>query len=309
MKRYMILFILILLLSACTDTSSKGSSNNNNRKWRSGSEGITMKYVDDSPPTELVSTQDLNVMVEYTNKGAYNLDKGNLKFYLSGYDPTIFTGIKGSEKVGDSLEGKNQFNDKGSQKEFEQWTSAIDLSGIPTVDSFSTDLTVTACYEYKTIATPSVCIDPQKYDQIISNRCQYSIKDLGSNQGAPIAVSKVEKKTSDDSVIFEIYIRNVGKGIPFSTKGIDNCHNSLSIKDINTVKLESIKVSNVEFSSSCQPSKDIRLNNGNGYIVCEMPLNNIENYFNGLMEIKLGYKYRETMSKSLEIVNLNRKRN
>lgn len=302
-KELIAVIILMIFLVSCTnDTGSTGPSNKN---WRSGSEALRMSFVSDNPPSEILSTQELSVMVEYSNRGAYDIGVSNLKFYLTGYDSSIlFNNPIQQSSSSVTLEGKDPYNSQGSQTAYAQWKSSVDLNGIADVDSFRQDLTVTACYNYRTIATPLVCVDPKKYDLVVSSRCTFDIQDLGSNQGGPIAVSSIKKRTTRDKVYFEIYIKNVGNGIPF-VKSIDNCHNSLGIRDINQVKLEKISLSKKDFTSSCKPSTTIHLDNGQGYFVCErdMPENS---FFNGVMEIELSYGYRETMSRSLNIVNIDR---
>jgi len=292
-----VIFVLLIFILSCTD-SGGGSSNTN---WRTGTQGIVMNFAQDNPPSELLNTQELSVIVEYSNKGAYDVPAGNLIFYLSGYDPSIlFKGAKSA--AAGAIEGKSQFNTQGSQTALTGWTSNIDISGVSGVDSFRQDVTVTACYNYGTIATPTVCVDPQKYDLVVSTRCNFDVEDLGGSQGGPIAVTNIKKRTTKDKVYFEIYIRNSGGGIPFVTD-IKDCHNSLSIKDIDTVKIGKVTLSGRTLK--CNPSDIIRLNNNQGYFVCERDMPE-KSFFTGVMEIHLTYGYRETISRSLTIVNIDR---
>jgi hypothetical protein len=295
---YLVLAVMVFSLSSCT--SDSGSSGSKNTNWRTGSEGITMSFVADNPPSEVVSTQEMNVIVKFANRGAS--DVNNLRFYLSGYDKALlFVGYDAMTSSNIALEGKNQFNPTGSQEGFETWKTKVNSPR--DIDSFKQDFTVTACYSYKTIATPNICIDPMKYDLTSSGKCKFDISDLGSSQGGPIAVTSIKQKTTDSKVYLEIYFANKGTGTPFSGKPVENCYNSLSINDIDTI--ESISVSMPGGGSfDCNPKGKLRLTSGSGYVVCQAGISG-SSYYVSPLNIVLDYNYRQTMTKEITIVNVN----
>lgn len=304
-KEYIVLIVFVLFISSCTDSGSS-SGGPSNTKWRTGTDGVRMSFVNDNPPREILSTQDLSVMVEYSNKGAFDITGSGVKFYLTGYDSSIFFNSPIQKFDSGAIGGKNQFNTEGSQTAYAHWTTPVNINKDHKVDSFTTGLAVTSCYKYRTQALPTVCVDPQKYDMVVATRCGYSVQDLGTSQGAPIAVTDIKKRTTKDTVSFEITIQNKGQGLPFIKNSLDNCHNSLGLKDINMVELSKISLSGKDFTNRCQPSTTIRLDDsGKGIIFCDRDLTE-NTYFNGLMEIVLDYNYRDTMTTDVTIVNLNR---
>ena len=231
------------------------------------------------------------------------------KFYLTGYDPAILFGGDPSKEADSeigAMGGKNQYNTEGSQAAYVKWKTDVDLRGVPDVDSFNQDLTLTACYKYVTKANPLVCLDPLEYELVSAGECNFDVQDLGTSQGAPIAVSNINLKTTGKKAYFEIHFQNKGKGIPFlPSKSLNNCFNSLSLSDINMIKLKTISVSGKPFTSNCQPSNEIRLINGKGFAVCEMEIA-AESYYKGVMEIEIEYNYRDTLSKSITVINVDR---
>ena len=170
------------------------------------------------------------------------------------------------------------------------------------VDSFKQELSATACYTYQTIATPSICIDPKKYDLVSSDGCSFDVQDLGSSQGGPIAVTSIEQKTTGDRVYLEIHFENKGSGISFSSSSLNNCYNSISIDDADTIS--SIKVYTPSTSFSCKPEGRVRMTNKKGYVICEAPISG-KTYFVTPLNVVLNYKYRESISKTITVVNIN----
>jgi hypothetical protein len=212
MKKY-ILLMFIIFLASCTGNSGSSSSREN---FRTGNDGLKFSFVADNPPTEVLSTQELSVMTEFSNKGATNINPGGLIFYLTGYDSTILFGSQvQAMKLGEQLEGKSQFNTQGSQSAFGKWVTRPNTKNLPRIDSFKQDLTLTACYRYSTIANPEVCVDPEKYDAAQAGKCNFEVRNLGGSQGAPISVSQVKLRTTSDTAYFEIHFQNSGKGIAY----------------------------------------------------------------------------------------------
>ena len=298
-KQFLLVSMLLLLVFGCSDNQG-GSGGSTNTKWRTGTDGIIMSFAQDSPPSEVVSTQQVNVIVEYSNKGAFDVD--NLVFYLSGYDNTIFSfGRPVMEERAPRITGKSQFYPEGSQLGFINWRAEVNTP--QTADSFTQDLTVTSCYSYQTIANPSICIDPKKYDYVVAGRCKFDVSDLGSSQGGPIAVTSIKQKTTNNRVYLEIYFENKGSGVPFSPSiGVTNCYNSITLNDKDTVRVSQVYLPGGR-SFTCNPNTNIRLTNNRGFVICELPISG-ESYYVTALTVVIDYNYRQSMTKSLKVVNV-----
>jgi hypothetical protein len=295
MRKIMLFLIIVFVVTSCnTDTSSSGTA----ADWRSGSQGLLMNFVADNPPSEILSGQEVSVMVDVTNKGATDIDAGNIEFYLTGFDPNILD-LRQVAEPRYPLYGKSAFNPEGSLTQYVRWTASANVpSGI---DSFGQQITITACYNYETVASPEICVDPQKFAYTATSKCPFNIKDLGKGgQGGPIVVNSIEQKTTSDRIFLEIHLENKGGGTSFTT-GISNCHTNLQLSDVDTVNVRSVHMPNKQFS--CRPANPVRLTNGKGFVVCEAGLSG-STYFVTPLIVELQYNYRKAVTRSVNIVNI-----
>jgi hypothetical protein len=296
--RKALFFIILLFLAACeTGNTNQGTKNID---WRTGTDGIVMSYFQDNPPSEVLSRSKVPVIVRYSNKGAYNVN--DLNFYLSGYDTQILSFSAKSQTYGIDIGGKDQYNTAGSQEAFASWEAPrANMNNLASVDNFKQTITVTACYTYETIATPTICVDPNKYETM-TTRCTFDVKDLGSSQGAPIAVTSVKQRTTDDEIYLEISFENKGKGTPF-LPNTNQCQN-LDYTEVNKIKLQKVSFSNGVTFRECKPS-EIRLENNKGYAICSTGLPSRSSFYETPLLIQLRYKYRENLAnKEITIVNV-----
>ncbi len=300
MKKTIALIMLLIFISACATTNN--NSNQKNINWRTGSEGIAMSFVPDNPPAELLSRSKVPVTVRFANKGAYNI--ADLDFYLSGYDASILPFSAKSQTGNIKISGKDQYNPTGSVESYVQWSAnSINLGNLRSIDSFKQAIAVTACYGYATIATPTLCFDPVSFETLSASKCTFSVKDLGSNQGAPIAVTSLTQKLSDDEIFLEIQMANVGKGTPFVSP-LSDCM-GLDIVNANVVLLNRVAFSNGA-TFTCNPTT-IRLTNNNGFAVCSARLPTTSSFFQTPVTIQIAYNYRETLpTKEITIINVNK---
>lgn len=290
--------LLSLFLAACENSNNPG---NKNTEWRTGTEGIAMSYFQDNPPSEVLSRSKVPVIVKYANKGAYDIT--DLNFYLSGYDQQILPFYHKSQIQGIDIAGKDQYNTLGSQEAFVSWeASKVNMENLGNVDNFKQTISVTACYTYETIANPTVCIDPNQYETM-NTKCTFDVKDLGASQGAPIAVTEVKKRTTDDEIYLEIYFENKAGGTPFMP-GLDECQN-LDYTEVNKILLKSVSFS-TGLTFGCKPT-EIRLENNKGFAICSRGLPSRTSFYETPLIIDLRYKYRQTLpNKEITIVNVNK---
>src|SRR3989344_2765538 len=291
-KELIVLSCLLVFLSACVIDS--GSTNQQN--WRSGTQGIVMSFVQNSPPSEVVSRSNVVVVLEYSNKGAATTSP---TFYLGGFDSNILP--FGNTRVSPgSIGGKDQYNIAGSQPGFLKWETGINLGSLREVDSFKQYLSVTACYPYQTLASPIICVDPQKYEYIAPARCDFDVKELGSRQGGPMAVTEVKQKATTNEIFLEIHVENKGSGTPYLQ---GDCL-TLGYEQVDQVSLAEVTMSGRKFS--CSPST-IRLVNGKGYAICSLGIN-VDSYYETPLTIRLNYNYRDTLPrKEITIINVDKK--
>lgn len=327
---FVLFLVLLILIYGC---KSRKSTEKSLEEIRTGTEGIVMSFLQNAPPdkihVEQGATPEANifeVVLELKNKGAYpqpdegarGLGPGFGKIFLSGYDTSIITLESKDGKSGDlgtkTLEGKSTINPNGGQDVL-SFTGKIIPENL-NVEKYEPTLLATACYYYLTIAGPSVCIDPNPYSTIKEKKV-CGVQDISlSNQGAPVAVTKIDEEAFATKTQFKITIKNVGNGDVLKADAANNkCDpfgtQKIQRDDIDKVNLMWVKVS--DKALMCGPFAEtnlkstgglIRLINGEGFVICEMSnseySNKISAYTTPLL-IQLSYGYRNSIEKKIQI--------
>lgn len=318
---FVIFFILIILISGC---KGKKDTKKALEQVRTGSEGIIMSFVPNNPPAiihvEEVIDNPIKVVLQLNNKGAYpqpnegaqGLAPSSGNIYLSGYDQIIIKFTTTSFDLTKlALEGKSAINPNGGI-DFVTFEGSIDAKSL-NVDKYEPTLLSTACYLYSTVAGPQVCIDPDPYSTITKKKvCEVKGISL-TNQGAPIAITKIEEEALATKTQFRITIKNVGGGEVIKLESVEKCNpigdQKLGREDIDKVYLQGVIVGNHYLP--CRPltdgkvtQGDVRLINGEGSIICELQKSDygetISSYTTPL-RIQLNYVYKNTAERKIQI--------
>ncbi len=309
-KLVFFLLIMVVLAAGCQQKDSGGGE-----KSRSGTKGLEISFVSGSPPAKFLSEGTINIAIQLKNGGWETVNAGNV--YISGYDTSIVKSMKnprGEQIPRDGigqLGGKNSFDPQG---EFEIKEFKADVSLGQNVDVYRPTFLVTACYDYKTLATPVICIDPDPFGITTKEKvCTTKDVSLSGGQGAPVAIQRVEVSPTSEKVRFNIQIANVGGGDVYeqSNQKCDPYHpDGLSFNDLDLVTLEEVKIANIPLTQTCKPLTNgkIKLINGRRNVFCELDLASTglakKPGFSTPLTIKLGYGYRDSISKSVGITKI-----
>ncbi len=271
---------------------------------KTGTQGVQLQLIQDSPPSLLYDQNDLTALVEVKNRGSYDLRAQDCFVQVTGFDPNIITGGFSSprscaESLG-VLEGKTLYNTEGSFNTLE-FTSTINLP--LNVQDYSPNLNFLTCYNYHTIASPSVCVDPMFY-QVSADQKTCIPKDVltAGGQGGPVGVTYVGVNMVGSKAIFEINVKNLGTGKVLSPyASIQNCGQApLDFKELNLVGY------NVEMTGggkiNCKPTDGfVRLTNGQGKIICSFNIPGSAP-FETLLLVDLDYAYTQSIQKAIRII-------
>ncbi len=330
---FAVFLILLMLISACSLTGKSSTKNPTSiENIRVGTDGITLSFLPNAPPdivhVEQGADEKTNVfeaVLEVRNKGAFPQPEDGVTapsgmVFLSGYDSNIIKFDKNppiEDITTKPLDGKSTINPNGGL--YLVTFKGTVLSSNLNVDKYEPTLLATACYRYMTIAGPNVCIDPNPYSTVKEQKvCEVQGITL-TNQGAPVAVTKIDEEAFATKTQFRITIKNVGAGDSIDSNKIEKCSPSSSEKlvrdDVDKVFLRGIKVGNAILTCGPFVSADgmpvngaagtIRLINNEGYVVCELPskdyARDVKSAYISPFKIELSYGYRNTAQKKITI--------
>src|SRR3989338_5643211 len=316
MRFRVILAILLISLTviSCSPNRNREGERISDRDYRQGTKGLELEFMRNAPPDMVYSGDDMNLIVEIRNLGAYpTTDSFDGRLEVYGYDEKVFQGERwnGGPFISPTLQGRSQFSPEGGRenKEFH-----VDKVTTPFgSEAFKQRIIVAACYKYKTIAQPLVCIDPEpqsvfdesKVCTVDRNGKTYA---LGS-QGAPVAVTRVEEEISSSNINFSIEIKNVGRGKVVDENVRKECPLGLDFNDVDRV-MASVKLP-YDSSPKCQPKGDytdpIRLDESEiGTIFCTFKKPPSKSAFETVLQITLDYRYVDEVYKDIEVINIDR---
>lgn len=336
-KRYVLALLLILVVvSSCSLSGKKGTSSSKSSKRaaeeiRTGTQGILVSFLQNAPPDKIVVEQSADIKVngfevilDVRNKGAYPQPENGIpapvgaKVFLTGYDRNVIFFEKNppSEDLSNKpLDGKSTINPNGGQDliTFKGYVNIENLN----VEKYEPILQATACYQYWTIAGPSVCIDPDPYSTVSGRKvCEAQDVTLAS-QGAPVAVTKIEEEAFASKTQFRITVKNVGGGDVFKDKALEKCGpegEKIVREDIDKIYIAYVKIGNKDLL--CGPFIDrpntevrekagyIRMINGEGHVICELQsadYSSTKAAYTTPINILLQYGYRNVVEKKLLI--------
>lgn len=291
MTKFIFLASMLVLLVGCSGNNAGSTSSN----WKTGNEGVVMEF-SDYGIDEFFAGEEYSMVLELRNRGTFpedNDDSLDVELIFSGFDRNLI-GLPYSDSV--SIQGgKTQTNQEGG---LEYYELEFDVNLYEDADSLPQDIKVTACYEYETRAPIDVCVDPNpiKNDE---DSCNPGVLEVGSGQGAPIAVTSVTQESLKGKTRYTIKIQNVGTGIVFRD---NNCLNpELSDKDV--VYVNSVYLGDEEMD--CSPEERVRLVNGIGTLTCTLDgLDENQPAYTTSLGVYLEYNYKDSIVKPVLIKRL-----
>ncbi len=302
------LLILVLLIASCSRVPAGEKPRDTAailRQVQTGTQGVEISVLPNYPPAQVYDQNELIALVEVKNRGNHNLEAQDCFIQISGFDPNIILGgfnqpRSCAENIG-TLEGKNVYNVEGGANQLEFKSSTITLP--PGVFEYKPTLSIVACYNYQTVANPSVCLDPLLY-QVTAEQKTCLPRDvvMGGGQGAPVGVSLVGVDMVGRKAIFEINVRNFGSGRALSPySDIRSCGQaSLEYTDLDKVAFD-VQMTGGSLLD-CKPRDGlVRLTNGMGKLVCQFDIPGAS-AFETPLTVNLNYNYIQSFQKQIQIV-------
>lgn len=209
-KKIFLMAVMLVFIVGCGMQTTKEPLKDTD--IHKGTDGLTIDFLENMPPEEILAESPFQVGLELRNKGASDITQGSIT--IGKLDKEYFEILDENTKDF-TLEGKSLSSPKGG---YEVITFSLENKKAPKEEK-EFFFTILSCYDYKTIASAEVCLNPVSAEgaMIGSEVCEVEDVVLGS-QGAPVAVSQIkeyilpDKESNKNKVIFNVYIDNVGGG-------------------------------------------------------------------------------------------------
>ncbi len=352
---FAVVVLLVIILSGCRYLGGRDDDVNRlaREDFRRGSRGIEMDWVWENLPDVFYDTSagvdEIQLLVEMRNEGA---ERAFGYVTLSGFDQN-YIGLPYNPLETDieewifDLEGRSIRNANGGFKLIE----IPPLNGPPNyggllpgeidlwegAEEYPVEFKLTACYEYRTVASPIICVDPDPYRITTEKACRPErVENLGSSQGGPVAVTYLDVENipgdgagNSGQIIVNMRISNVGSGRVVDINTIDalasggtyctegcirpigdtTCPNNLLYRDLNIVDFFIYFQGRLVSSSDCRPEIGyVRLTDGDAEISCEIqvstPGSTATTAFATPLRIELAYGYEDWIEKRVRIRSL-----
>lgn len=164
---FVLLICFVLLLSACSKKSGAAVGGAPRTPFLGGTSGLTITFVEDSPPKEVTDdgSFEFQVLVNLKNDGEFKVPRNDVKLNLVGFDPNDFG--QSFEELKD-VEPASELDSRKRDAEGNIVDGTTTYAQFPKSGGFfnpgkmpgNTPFTFRAdvCYNYQTQATTKLCI-------------------------------------------------------------------------------------------------------------------------------------------------------
>ncbi len=289
---------LIILLSGCGLTKTGGI---NDLNLHSGTKGLTIKFLEQSPPPTLFQDSPFSMTLDIANEGAAPVDDGVISI---NSEEDLVT-VQGDRVRLFTVEGRRPENIVGDKflETIQLRTRALP----PQTEVLTTRLGATVCYPYQTHAELTTCIDTDVFQRAKNKACTAKAQSLSGGQGGPVSVTKIEPFYSphDDAskvrAEYLLTVRNQGTGQIYPRdKSLEACTPQPSEKiDWNKITINVI-LGDVQLT--CAQSQ-LTLVNNEATVRCEMPggISKTAGTYTTTLTADIDYGYSVTLTKTAQI--------
>jgi hypothetical protein len=225
-----------------------------------------------------------------------------LAIILSSRDLKAFYGFPFNEGPG-VLRGDNHYY-PGGDLGYQNFIGHVGHNWPPGLDQTDVTFLITSCYGYSTYAAPTICIDPAPYDQS-RKVCTPRKVTWSGGQGAPVAITELRQESTPRKVYLTFTVRNIGQGRVFNIGYLQRCSpyypGRMDGRHMDVVYIGDIRIGTQPLR--CQPSREVRLNNGVGTFTCEYDIEyaTVKSAYETPVVVELWYGYQQTMQTRMNI--------
>lgn len=307
--------VLLITLSGCKGPFSTGSSFGSGLGGlfkgkqpeqievynpQSGSEAISIEFIENMPPDPVYMCSDFNFGLEVKNLGATDIDAKKSLFLIGAEDEFSF--VEGTSKDL-ALRGKSALVKQGDEtvvffpatsKLFEAFKRQRSLN-------YTTNVKAIACIPYATKANADVCINPDVLSKD-KQGCTPQTVSLSGGQGGPVGVTKVNPQMiafgSTVKARIDVSLKKV------SSEGRIYALGALSNQCQTATQLNKVKVKVLLGSEemTCDPSGLVNLyDNKESTVSCTTTLGHSSGAYTTPVTVLINYTYYLSKGKEFKI--------
>ncbi len=264
------------------------------------SAGLVVSFVSDAPPISVNVNQEFPIYIEVLNNGGDFVNKDMASFYLSGIGPSL-------EGVSEKKTNERSIAKESISPERVIFAEAAKFT-FPIESLHTVPLSLTACYNYGSVAQATICIAAKNKTEI----CEVGENRITptSNTVAPVQVTSLTENIVGNKLRVSFTIENKLDGSVYMP---DTDCDKLQIKDIsesfkgNKVQVEvrsPEKGFNCKLQGLTSPYTPVDGTKGSadlGNVICEKDLTGRENYV-APFSVILRYKYVDSTLKTINIL-------
>jgi len=324
--KIIISILILIFLYGCGNGGDKDTIINPEEIY-SGTEGLFLSFLENTPPPQVYENENFPVAMSLENRGANDIQEGYLAITLDKdymlLDKSSLSATQNKIRFKDidhiqfNLEGKSLLNPVGSQDKLTFSIDALQLEKMS--ETHRSPIIMTACYDYQTKLSQTVCIDADMYNLKVKEKaCQVQDYELNS-QGAPVAITKIETSmgSSEEELNprFTIYFENKGTGQTIDNNFVrEACYASskdpLNFEKWNKVKAKAFLTRSGEkiqldcdISDETRKDVEVRLRDNQEKIRClaRDSFNTGARTFSTVLLIELAYGYTESIAEEVNI--------
>ena len=301
MTGFLLIFVFIFIIG-CQGGEETGGTGT----FTGGANGLTIAFVELSPPKTFDEGNIVPVKLILKNKGEYDLAAGETKARIYGVNLDNFGLGKEYKSTSGPLRGVGEFNAEGGQGEIDFGNAQYAL---PVINSEEFVLRGRVCYPYQTRMLSEVCIaNAANVDSATCSLDGEKIK-KGDVSSGPIQVSSLKEQTRGSKLVrFDLVIDNKGGGEVYNPSV--NCEQLdeevFKRSNINKVGLQVVNPVNAKCDFKDKEASDsgvLELANGKASISCWIEVN--DEPYTERLSLKLDYFYRDDTSTNIRIFEKN----
>ncbi len=296
-KRVFLFLVFAFVIAAgCEQNGPKSNAT----PYCGGSEGLEIKFVEGSPPSEVFDNSQFpfDITLRLLNKGEYDVQPSEVKIELSGISPIDFGGPSYVKVLGEKITGKNK-DQNGNCNEGDALHASFGGSGEEPFKykhrlsgNQPFPLRADVCYKYRTKSRALFCVQKElpRFGQ--EPTCKVDEAKPVFNSGAPIHVDSFKQSPGgENKIAFAFEITHKGAGQVHSG---ELCDSSITNRNKVRVKVTS-SVGRITCSSLNGANEgDVVLNENKRIINCIMDTSGVSGReFETLVNIDIDYNYKQ----------------